>query len=133
MDVKIKEDPFSKEEYKKIKETLTEGKACDEDGTSPEVLKRWELEDIILDFCNNALMQEEIPSQWTILNIIPITNTGDLSLGGSYSRISWSSLVAKAFNKVILNQQLIIDSVSTTMVFVATEQQQVTFLICEDS
>ncbi|MEE8288342.1 MAG: reverse transcriptase domain-containing protein [Nitrosomonadaceae bacterium] len=103
-DVDIKEGPFTKDEYNKVKESLTEGKACGEDGIPPEVLKRCDLDDIILDFCNKALIDEEIPRQWTILNIIPIPKGGDLSLGGSYRGISLSSLVAKAYNKMMLNR-----------------------------
>ena len=104
-DLGIKEGPFNKEEYVKAKKTLTEGKASGEDGITPEILKRCNLDDIILEFCNIALTNgNERPDQWSIINIIPIPKSGDLSLGGNYRGISLSSLVAKVYNKMLLNR-----------------------------
>ena len=45
---------------------------------SPEVMKRVDLDDIILDFCNKALINGEIPDQWKHMNIIPVPKKGDL-------------------------------------------------------
>ena len=92
------------EEYEKAKKALVEGKTCGEDGITPEMLKRCDLDNIILDFCNDALLKGEKPDQWSILNIIPIPKSGDLSLGGNYRGISLSSIVAKLYNKMILNR-----------------------------
>lgn len=65
-DLNIREGPFSKEEYEKAKKFLVEGKTSGEDGIPPEVLKRCEdLDEIILDFCNRALMGGEKPDQWS--------------------------------------------------------------------
>ena len=101
----IKEGPFDMEEYTKAKKSLTEGKACGEDGITPEILKRCNLDDIILEFCNITLSSgDEAPDQWSIINIIPIPKSGDLSLGGNYRGISLSSLVAKLYSKLILNR-----------------------------
>ena len=44
------------------------------------------------------------PKQWLILNIIPIHKKGDLSLGSNYRGISLTSLVAKTYNRMILNR-----------------------------
>ena len=41
--------------------------------------------------------------QLSILNIIPIPKKGDLSLDRNYHRISLSSLVAKTYNRMIMN------------------------------
>ena len=38
------------------------------------------------------------------MNIIPIPKTGDLSKGNNYRGISLSSLVAKTYNRMILNR-----------------------------
>ena len=103
-DLNIREGPFDKEEYELAKKTLVEGKSCGEDNIPPEVLKRCNIDDIILEFCNNALTRGEKPDQWSILNIVPIPKSGDLSLGGNYRGISLSSLVAKTFNRMILNR-----------------------------
>ena len=100
----IKVGPFSDEEYEKAKKSLVEGKASGEDGIWPEVLKRCDLDDIVLDFCNNALLEGKKPSQWSVLNIVPISKTGDLSTGGNYRGISLSSIVAKTYNRMILNR-----------------------------
>ena len=47
----------------------------------------------------------ESPEQWSIINIITIPKTGDLSLGKKNDRgINLSSIVAKMFNRMILNR-----------------------------
>jgi len=100
----IKTGAFDKGEYKKAKEALKEGKSSGADEIRPEVLKRCDLDDIVLEFCNAALIQGQKPKQWSILNIIPIPKSGDLSLGSNYRGISLSSLVAKTYNRMILNR-----------------------------
>ena len=102
--VNIKDDAFSMEEYEKVKSNLVGGKACGEDRINPEILKYCNFEDIILDICNTALIQRDIPRQWAILNIIPIPKSGDLRSTSNYRGISLSSVVAKAYNKMILNR-----------------------------
>ncbi|XP_072039500.1 uncharacterized protein [Amphiura filiformis] len=52
-----------------------------------------------LGFCN-----EKKPDQWSILNIIPIPKTGDLSSENNYRDISLTSIVAKIYNRMILNR-----------------------------
>eukprot|EP00057_Strongylocentrotus_purpuratus_P013705 XP_011668179.1 PREDICTED: uncharacterized protein LOC105440107 [Strongylocentrotus purpuratus] len=100
----IKTGPFDLKEYSKAIKSLVEGKSFGEDGIPPEVLKRCDLDEIILSFCNNALINEEKPHQWSILNIVPIPKSGDLSQGGNFRGISLSSIVAKTFNRLILNR-----------------------------
>ena len=100
----IKEGAFTQEEYQRAKKAIVEGKAGGEDGVSPEVLKRCQVNDIILEFCNTALLHHKKPSQWSLANIIPIPKTGDLSLGRNYRGISLSSLVQKTYNKMILHR-----------------------------
>ena len=81
-----------------------EGKSCGEDGVTPGVLKRCNIDSTILDFCNDALLKREKPEQWAMLNIVPIPKAGDLSLPGNYRGISLSSIVAKTYNRMILNR-----------------------------
>ena len=57
-----------------------------------------------MDFCNEALLKGKKPSQWSVLNIVPIPKSGNLSLGGNYRGISLSSIVAKTYNRMILNR-----------------------------
>ena len=53
----INNGPFTKEEYNKAKRSIIEGKACGEDNIPPEVLKRCNLDEEILGFCNRALLE----------------------------------------------------------------------------
>jgi hypothetical protein len=69
----IKEGPFNMEEYVKAKKALTEGKASGEDGIASEILKRCNMDDIILEFCNIVLSNgKEATEQSSVINIIPI-------------------------------------------------------------
>ena len=91
-------------EYKLAKEVIKKGKSCGVDEIRPEVLKRCNIDDIILYFCNKALLDKMKQKQWSILNIIPIPKKGDLSLGSNYRGISLTSLVAKTYNRMLLNR-----------------------------
>ena len=66
--------------------------------------ERWNLDEEILVFCNRALLEGLKPEQWSIMNIIPLPKNGDLSKGNNYRGISLSSLVAKTYNRMILNR-----------------------------
>ena len=103
-DVEIRYDAFSMEEYVRVKSSLADGKACGEDGKKTEILKHCYLDYIILEICNTALVDQDEPRQWSMLNIIPIPKTGDLRSISKYRGISLSSVVAKVYNKMILNQ-----------------------------
>ena len=77
----IDTDPFTREEQLSLaKKQTTEGKACGDDMISPEIMKRADFDDIILDFCNKALINGEIPGQWKHMNIIPVPKKGDLKI-----------------------------------------------------
>ena len=88
VNVSIPDGPFTLEEYRKAKDSITDGKAAGEDGIMPEVIKRCNIDDIILDFCNNILMKGDKPEQLSLLNIIPIPKNYDLSKTENYSGIS---------------------------------------------
>ena len=83
---------------------ITEGKSPGEDGIPPEVLKRCQLDDIIIKFCNDALLRGRKPAQWSTLNHIPIPKSGDLRRGKNYRGICLSSIVAKTYNRLLLNR-----------------------------
>ena len=53
--------PFSKEEYLDAKKKITEGKASGSGMISPKVLKRCNLDDIILQYANDLLLNNEKP------------------------------------------------------------------------
>ena len=52
----INDGPFTQEEYQEAKRSITEGEAAGYDNITPEVLKRCEIDDEILSFCNKALL-----------------------------------------------------------------------------
>ena len=99
----IRSDPFDLQEYHKVKKAIKENKASGADGIPPEVLKRCDLDKTILSFCNQTLGGHK-PDQWSELHIIPLPKSGDLSLGKNYRGITLSSIVAKMFNRLILNR-----------------------------
>ena len=100
----IRTDAFDLEEYQRAKKAVKEGKSFGEDGITPEVIKRCNIDDIILDFCNAALLNRNKPKQWAILNLIPVPKSGDLSVTSNYRGISLSSIVSKTFNRMMLNR-----------------------------
>ena len=100
----MRTDPFDQEEYEAAKKVITEGKSAGDDEITPEVLKRCHLDDIILHFCNGALVHGRTPEQWSILNLIPIPKSGDLREGKNYRGICLSSIVAKTYNRLLLNR-----------------------------
>ena len=97
-------DPFDQEEYDAAKKVITEGKSPGEDDIPPEVLKRCDLDEVILSFCNDALINGRKPDQWSLLNLIPIPKSGDLREGKNYRGICLSSIVAKTYNRLLLNR-----------------------------
>ena len=60
----ISDCPFTLEEYEKAKRSLIEGKATGPDGIPSEVLKRCNIDEIILKFIN-SLLEGEKPDQWS--------------------------------------------------------------------
>jgi hypothetical protein len=58
----------------------------------------------MLTMCNRALMNEEKPDQWSLANIIPVPKKGDLSKTDNYRGISLLCIIAKMYNRLILNR-----------------------------
>ena len=100
----IKTSPFTKEELKIAKKDITLGKAHGDDGIPPEVLKKTDLDDIVLDFCNRALLDGDVPDQWKSSNIVPVPKKGDLTKVDNYRGISLTSIVGKTMNRMLLNR-----------------------------
>ena len=69
----IEDGPFTIEECLHVKRSLKLGKCAGPDNTPPEVLKTCDLDDIILGFCNQVLMNGRKPDQWSLSNILTIT------------------------------------------------------------
>ena len=60
-DLEIRDGTFTIEEYQKVKSTLKAGKAAGPDGIRPDVLKTCDFDDICLEFCNKALLENDKP------------------------------------------------------------------------
>ncbi|CAJ1087270.1 Craniofacial development protein 2 [Xyrichtys novacula] len=100
----INDEPFTLDEFRKVKASLKLGKAAGPDNIPPEVFKCCDFDEICLQFCNDALMKNDKPDLWTFMNIIPVPKTGDLSNTNNYRGISLICIVAKVYNRMILNR-----------------------------
>ena len=100
----INTQPFTLQEVREAKKQLREGKAPGEDGIMPEVLKRVDIDDILLKFSNKVLVEHDLPDQLATMNIIPVAKKGDLSQTSNYRGIALTSLVSKLINRMILNR-----------------------------
>ena len=93
--------PFTTEELTKLKSSLKQGKSAGPDNIPPEVLKNCELDDIILEFCNTALIENDKPTQWSQSNMIPVPKSGSLNKTDNYRGISLTCIMAKIYNRLI--------------------------------
>ena len=92
------------DEFKKVKSSLKLGKAAGPDNIPPEVFKCCNFDEISLQFGNRALMENDKPDLWSFMNIIPVPKSGDLSNTNNYRGISLICIVAKIYNRMILNR-----------------------------
>ena len=99
----IQDGDFTSEELLKAKKTLRDGKQSGPDNIPTEVVKRCDLDSIILDFANDLLKGEK-PKQWSEIDMIPVPKSGDLSDTSNYRGISLAPIIAKTVNKMILNR-----------------------------
>ena len=100
----IKDDIFTIDEFRKVKSSLKLGKAAGPDEIPPEVYKSCDFDEICLDFCNRALLDNDKPDLWSYMNIIPVPKSGDLSNTNNYRGISLICIIAKLYNRLILNR-----------------------------
>ena len=102
-DLEINDGPFTIEEFRKVKSSLKAGKAAGPDGIPPDVLKSCDFDDICLEFCNKALLENDKPDLWSFMNIVPVPKSGNLSNTNNYRGISLICIIAKLYNQLILN------------------------------
>ena len=103
-DLDINDGPFTLDEFKKVKSSIKIGKAAGPDEIPPDVYKSCDFDEICLDFCNRALMENDKPDLWSYMNIIPVPKSGDLSNTNNYRGISLICIIAKIYNRLILNR-----------------------------
>ena len=80
------------------------GKIAGEDGIMPEVLKYVPIDEIVLDIINKSYINSEQSDQWNISNIVHVPKSGDLTKADNYRGISLTSIMAKTYNRMILNR-----------------------------
>ena len=100
----IQTGPFTMEEYQTVKKRISTGKCPGVDGITPEVLKYCDLDETILQYANKLMIDGEKPEQWSLIDIVPLPKSGDLSLYANYRGISLSSIVSKLVNRMLLNR-----------------------------
>ena len=100
----IDDGPFTVSELARAKATVREGKSAGPDGIPPEVVKKCKMDNIILQFCNLALMNNKKPDMWSLSNIIPVPKSGDLSKPDNYRGVSLTCITAKVYDRMILNR-----------------------------
>ena len=102
--INIEDGLFTRDELKKTKERAKKGKQTGSDNVAADVLQECDLDDIILSFANNLIVNGQKPQQWSDIDMIPLPKPGDLSDTQNYRGISLISTVAKLINKMILTR-----------------------------
>ena len=97
-ELNMKTVPFTNSEYENVRKQIKKSKATGPDGITPEVLKRCEINDIIISFANKILINHEKPMQLGESDMILIPKKGDLSLPSNHRGRSLSSIVTKVIN-----------------------------------
>ena len=87
-----------------MKIQIKDVKSAGPDDIPPEVIKRCDIDDIILAFSNALIERGKKPDQLSIADIIPLPKVGNLSNVTNYRGISLSSIVTKIINKMVLNR-----------------------------
>ena len=100
----IDDEEFKMDEWKRVKGSIKEGRTAGIDNVAPEVLKRCDVDTIMLKFANKFVVEHEKPQQWSEINMLPIPKSGDLTDPQNYRGISLISALAKTVNKMILNR-----------------------------
>ena len=100
----IETGPFTNEELETIIQKMPHGKAAGLDEVPAEVWKTGRFNQILLEICNDTLLEGRKPQEWSISGIVPIPKKGDLSRATNYQGISLTSIAAKIFNRLILNR-----------------------------
>ena len=70
----------------------------------PKVLKYIPIDDIVRDIINKSYINSEQSDLWTIYNIVQVPRSGDLTKTDNYRRIILTSVMAKTYNRMIINR-----------------------------
>ena len=91
-----------------LKYNLIDGKGTGPDGIPPEVFKYTNLDDIILEFANQMLIQSKKPAQLSKCDIVPIPKSGNLEEVGNYRGIIYREY-KDIFVYIFLNHILLLN------------------------
>ena len=97
-------DPFTIGELLAVVKKLQSSKSSGLDNIPPSFWKLTEFHPELLKYCNEALIDGNIPEEWTTASIIPLPKKGDLRNPSNYRGISLTSIAGKVFNKLLLNR-----------------------------
>ena len=77
--------------------------AAELDGITPKVWKTGKFNDLLLYYCNEVY-NENVTQSWTEGCILPFPKKGSLGQTSNYSGIILTSIAAKIYNALLLNQ-----------------------------
>jgi hypothetical protein len=105
-DLDININNFIMNELNEVISSLTTERAAGSDNIKTETLKYGgdKLREKILEICNEVLNHTTVPIEWRRNIIIPIPKKGDQTNINNYRGITLMSIVAKIYNKMILNR-----------------------------
>ena len=100
----IQTDPLNNDEHENGTRQLQENKAPGPDGITPEVLKRYKNNDIVLTFVKCILIDTQKRAQLGEKGMIPIPQKDDMSFPCNHREITFLSIASKVINLRILNR-----------------------------
>jgi exonuclease III len=103
-DIPFNISEISGEELNAAAKQLSSGKATGIDEVCAEVLKFDSVQNQLLPFFNHALTNGVAFSDWQISLIVPVPKSGDLSNPTNYRGIALMSIIAKLYNRILLNR-----------------------------
>ena len=96
--------PFDLSEFDSAAKQGKRGKKCGLDDIEQEILLIPEFQEILLPILNDMYSTNIAPSELTTIRMIALPKKGDLSKFNSYRGISLMSVVAKQYNRMLLNR-----------------------------
>lgn len=90
MDLNINDSRFTTREFTEVKASVRQGKSARPDRIPPKVVKNCNLDDIILEIYNQALVAYNMLKIWSLSHSIPVTKSGDFSKPDNYHGVRLS-------------------------------------------
>ena len=102
----INTDNITADEIRDAIKSFSNNKATGCDDIKAEILKNMDdyMISVIKDICNDVYNNNKPPEQWGMNTIVPVYKKDDRSNVNNYRGTSLMSIVAKTYNKVLLNR-----------------------------